>query len=79
MNADDFCKTYGVERQNTDCLKWDALTFFFGEEDLTPLWIADMEFRTVPEAIEAIKDRAAHGAFGYGKIPDGYYDAFFDW
>ena len=79
MNADDFCKTFGVERRNTDTRKWDSLKEVFGEEDLTPFWIADMEFKTVPEAIEAIKKRAEHGAFGYGNVPDSYYEAFFDW
>ena len=79
MNADDFCKSYGLERRNTNCLKWDALKERFGEDDLTPLWIADMEFKTVPQAIEAIIKRAEHGAFGYGKVPDSYYEAYINW
>ena len=79
MNADDFIKTYGVERRGTNSLKWDSLKDIFGEDDLTPLWVADTEFKTVPEVIEALKKRIEHGAFGYGKIPDTYYDAFFTW
>jgi cystathionine beta-lyase len=60
-------------------LKWDDLERVFGASDLTPLWVADMEFKTVPEAIEALKKRADHGAFGYGKVEDSYYEAFFSW
>jgi cystathionine beta-lyase len=38
-----------------------------------------MEFKTVPQVIEALKKRADHGAFGYGKAADHYYEAFFSW
>jgi cystathionine beta-lyase len=51
----------------------------FGEENLTPLWVADMEFKTVPEAVDALEKRVEHGVFGYGKVQDSYYEAFFAW
>jgi cystathionine beta-lyase len=79
MNAEEFCNVFGVERRGTGSLKWDSLGEIFGEENLTPLWVADMEFKTVPEAVDALKKRVEHWAFGYGKVPDSYYEAFFAW
>ena len=79
MNAEEFCNAFGVERRGTGSLKWDSLEEIFGEENLTPLWVADMEFKTVPEAVDALKKRVEHGAFGYGKVQDSYYEAFFAW
>jgi cystathionine beta-lyase len=78
-DIDEFCKTYGVERRGTGCVKWDSLGERFGDDDLIPMWIADMDFKTVPEVIEALRSRIEHGAFGYGKVPDSYYEAFFAW
>jgi cystathionine beta-lyase len=79
MHGEDFCSTFGVERRGTNALKWDSLGEVFGEEDLIPLWVADMEFKSVPAVIDALKKRVEHGVFGYGKIPDSYYKAFFEW
>jgi cystathionine beta-lyase len=79
MTAEQFCDVFGVERHGTNSLKWDALGEVFGETDLTPLWVADMEFKTAPAAIDALRKRVEHGAFGYGTVPESYYDAFFSW
>ncbi len=35
------------------------------EEDVIPMWVADMDFRTAPAIIEALQKRVAHGIFGY--------------
>ena len=50
-----------------------------GENRLLPLWVADMDFRTVPEVIEALTERAQHGVFGYAKATDSLYQAVADW
>ncbi len=68
-----------IDRRGTDCTKWDGLKDIFGREDLTALWVADMDFKAPPEVIEALRDRADHGIFGYTRYPDGWYDAFTDW
>ena len=39
-----------IDRKNTDCVKYDALEKYFGEVDLQPLWVADMDFKT-PEVV----------------------------
>ena len=48
------------ERRKTDSVKWDLF-----EEDVLPLWVADMDFTSPPAVIEALQQRAAHGVFGY--------------
>lgn len=68
-----------VDRKNTDCVKWDALEENFGTSDVLPMWVADMDFET-PECVkDALLKYVNHGAFGYGKVPGGYYDAFINW
>ena len=52
------------DRLGTESLKWDARKDF-GNADAIPMWVADMDFATVPEVIEGLTRRAAHGAFGY--------------
>jgi len=68
-----------VERKNSDCSKWDNLKDVFGEDDLQAMWVADMDFRCPDCVIEAIKDYADFGVFGYYKPRDSYAQAFLDW
>ena len=67
------------DRAGTDSLKWDALKETFGREDLLPLWVADMDFKTPLCVREALKRAADQGAFGYYKIPDRFYDSILTW
>ena len=50
-----------VNRDGTASLKWDR----YKGRDIIPLWVADMDFRSPPAVIEALKERAEHGVFGY--------------
>ena len=50
-----------VDRRNTGSLKWDR----YGERDVIPMWVADMDFRSPPEMREALGQHADHGVFGY--------------
>ncbi|WP_413378918.1 MalY/PatB family protein [Alkalihalobacillus sp. 1P02AB] len=54
-----------IERRGTNSLKWDMLNERFGADDILPLWVADMDFRAPDAVIEAIKEKADHGIFGY--------------
>lgn len=57
------------ERRNTDSMKWDSCGEKFGNKDLLPLWVADMDF-AVPECVkDAIKEYADFGVFGYYNTP----------
>ena len=63
-----------VPRRGTNCAKWDSTA-----EGVLPMWIADMDFRTAPAVIEALRRRTEHGIFGYTHIPQTYYDALCGW
>ena len=48
-------------------------------EDIISMWVGDMDFKTAPCIIEALKKRVEHGIFGYNFVPDSYYDAVISW
>src|SRR5258708_603847 len=68
-----------IERNNTRSLKWDYNDKIFGRKDILPMWVADMDFTSPPEVIEAIQRRAVHGVFGYTKVSERYNEAVIRW
>lgn len=58
----DFCKP--TNRANTRSLKWDKY-----DDQIIPLWVADMDFEVSPEIQQALEERVKHGIFGYTR-PD---------
>jgi cystathionine beta-lyase len=68
-----------IDRHNTNSMKWDFMDSFFSMKGLLPLWVADMDFRAPDSVIDAVKNVAEHGIFGYSGIPDSYYDALIQW
>jgi cystathionine beta-lyase len=55
-----------VERRGTASLKWEK----YKGQDIIPLWVADMDFRSPPAVIRALQQRVAYGIFGYPVAPD---------
>ncbi len=68
-----------IERRGTDCFKWDALKAMYGREDLTPLWVADMDFRSPDFVMEAIRQRCEHPVLGYTMPSEGYWQTVTAW
>lgn len=64
-----------INRRGTNSYKWDIVK----EEDVIPLWVADMDFKAAPAILEALKKRVEHGVFGYTLVPDSYYEAISNW
>ncbi len=62
-----------IDRKNTNSLKWDVT------ENELPMWVADMDFQTAPEVLEAIQKRAAHGIFGYSSVTEEWKQAIASW
>ena len=62
-----------IERRKSNSMKWNVA------ENELPMWVADMDFQTAPEVIDAIKMRADHGCFGYTEIPEKWYQAYINW
>lgn len=68
-----------IERRGTASVKWDQVETMFGQADILPMWVADMDFEAPPAAIEAMKERAAHGIFGYTYRSPSYLEAVASW
>lgn len=64
-----------ISRRGTDSYKWDTAT----SNDILPMWVADMDFRTAPPIIDALQKRVKHGIFGYTKVPSRYYESITGW
>jgi len=64
-----------VNRRGSGSYKWDSEK----NPDVIPLWVADMDFRTAPVVIDALRRRVDHGVFGYTLVDGSYYDALERW
>ena len=64
-----------VVRRGTGCVKWDESP----DDEIIPLWVADMDFKAAPAIQDAIRKRAEHGVFGYTVVEDDYYEAVISW
>lgn len=62
----DFDFDKPVNRFHTASLKWEH----YGDRDIIPLWVADMDFTSPPAVIQALDRRVRHGVFGYGIAPE---------
>ena len=71
MNKYDFVNA--PDRSMTDSVKWHVK-----KGDL-PMSIADMDFKTAPEIIAAMKEKISLGVFGYEWPEDDYFNAVADW
>src|SRR3954468_4399993 len=60
-----------VDRHRTSAVKWDK----YGDRDIIPLWVADMDFRCAPAILAALRKRVDHGIFGYSNPPAGLIHA----
>lgn len=64
-----------IDRRDFYSVKYDERMKKFGTDDVIPLWIADMDFRTAQPIIDAMIKRAEHGIFGYVSKPLSYKEA----
>ena len=64
-----------IPRRNTNSVKWDEAA----QDDIIPLWVADMDFRVLPQITGALRQRVDHGVFGYTHVPDSYYESVIRW
>lgn len=67
-------------RKNTDSFKWDGVKKVFQtEEDILPMWVADMDFKAPKEVNDALIERAKHGIYGYTMISDRVRNQIVNW
>jgi cysteine-S-conjugate beta-lyase len=68
-----------VDRLGTSSVKWDYLDRTFGNAEVLPLWVADMDFEVPQPVIDAVVKRAQHGIYGYTEKPDSFYSSIAGW
>lgn len=68
-----------IQRRGTNCAKWDKLKVAFGDSELLPLWIADMDFEVPEEVSQAVQQRALHPIYGYATPSKTYQRTFIQW
>jgi cystathionine beta-lyase len=68
-----------IDRRSTNSIKWDFLNKLLCEQDVLPMWIADMDFQSPAPVIDAVKKIADRGVFGYTGVQQSYYDALTSW
>ena len=73
----DFDKVYN--RRNTKSLKYDFAKIRNKPEDVLPLWVADMDFKTSSYVEDALAELARHGIFGYSEVEKPYFEAIKGW
>ena len=68
-----------TDRRGTNCVKWDALPTMYGRNDLTPMWVADMDWPSPDFVTEALRHRCDHPVLGYTMPGEGYWQAVTQW
>ena len=68
-----------IERKGTNAVKVERCKALFGTEDVIPMWVADMDFRTPDFILDAIKKRLEHPILGYTVTPKNFYDLLTKW
>lgn len=68
-----------IDRYNTASVKWELTKAVFGEADLWPMWVADMDFKPPQAVLEELKKRVEHGVFGYTFVPESTAEAIEGW
>ncbi|HCC93298.1 MAG TPA: cystathionine beta-lyase [Flavobacteriaceae bacterium] len=64
-----------TDRKDSNSYKWDSIA----DADILPMSIADMDFQTAPDIIDALQKRVQHGIFGYAPVPKTFYEAIKNW
>ncbi len=68
-----------IDRRNTNSLKYDFAVERGKPADILPLWVADMDFQTPTEVLDAMQKSVAHGIFGYSDMKQDYFNAVHHW
>ncbi|MFI3617988.1 MalY/PatB family protein [Enterococcus avium] len=68
-----------IDRLGSNSVKWDAILKSYNEENLLPLWIADMDFKAPAGVLQAYQKLLEHGILGYADTPDTLYTAISNW
>ena len=68
-----------INRKNTNCVKYDGVKRYFKKDDVQPLWVADMDFRTPKFIVDAIRKKVDEELFGYPEPNIAVFKAIQSW
>ena len=68
-----------IDRSGTESVKWDAVSERWGRNDLLPMWVADMDFRTPSFVMNALRKRLEHEVLGYTFACEEWYTSIINW
>lgn len=68
-----------INRKNTNCIEWDRTERFFGADDLTSAWVADMDFLSPPAVYRAVEEYNRDAVYGYTDTFPEYTNATLNW
>jgi len=68
-----------IDRKNTNCIKYDAVKRYFKKDDVQPLWVADMDFKTPKFIVEAIQKKVSQELFGYPEPHISLFNSIGNW
>lgn len=66
-------------RRNTNSVKWDTIQQTYKEDDLLPLWVADMDFMVNKPVLAALNKAVNQGILGYATEPASLFLAIQEW
>ena len=78
---DDYGCNFDLEinRTESSSLKYDGRQGMFGNTEVIPLWVADMDFAAPLAVTKALSERAMHPVYGYTLYPDSLYESLIEW
>jgi cystathionine beta-lyase len=68
-----------IQREGTNCIKYDLREEIFGRKEIIPMWVADMDFKTPGFITSALRKRLDHEIYGYSYRPPEYFSSIIDW
>ena len=68
-----------INRADSNCVKYDLREAVFGNKNVLPMWVADMDFETPDFVRYAVMQRAQHPVYGYHFKDDAYFQSIIYW
>ena len=66
-------------REGTNCIKYDLREEIFGNKNVIPMWVADMDFKTPDFIVKSLRSRLDHEIFGYTFRQPEYFSSIIEW
>lgn len=68
-----------INRNGTNCVKYDGVSRVFKRDDIFPMWVADMDFAPPLGVLTALRSKLEQRILGYEEINVAYFEAIVTW